>query len=195
MENVRIFHIINRSIADYTIFRDTADYSRFIEAFQFFLKKDRMIGFSNFMRLDETKKDALLQETPHINFVKIIAYAIMPNHFHIIVEELIKNGVSEYTRHLLNSYTRYFNTKNKRKGPLWQARTKRIAVENDEYLLYLTRYIHRNPVKAKLVEHASDWPFTSYREYISKEEKKICDFTEWLLIDPEDYACFVNETD
>ena len=69
-------------------------------------------------------------------------------------------------RRLLNSYTRYFNEKIKRKGPLWEGRFKKVLVNSDEQLLHLTRYVHLNPVSAGIVEKPEDWPCSSYREYI-----------------------------
>ncbi|MCM8826817.1 MAG: hypothetical protein NC904_04785 [Candidatus Omnitrophica bacterium] len=70
-----------------------------------------------------------------------------------------------------NSYARYFNIKYGRRGPLWEGTFKNVLVNNDEQLLHLTRYIHLNPTTAFLVERPEDWSFSSYREYLDKEDK------------------------
>jgi len=78
-------------------------------------------------------------------------FAFFNLHFDFCNEE----GISLYMKNLLNSYTRYFNTKTKRKGPLWQGRFKSVLIKMDEQL-YLTRYIHLNPTSEDLVEKTSE---------------------------------------
>jgi putative transposase len=103
----------------------------------------------------------------------------MPTHFHAILKQLSSDGISIMMRKILDSYSRYFNIKNKRKGPLWESRFNRIVLKSDDELLHLTRYIHLNPVTAYLVEKPEDWPFSSYNEYIGniKKEEGICNFS------------------
>ena len=78
--------------------------------------------------------------------VEIIAYCFMPTHIHLILRQLKKDGISIFMGKILNSYTRYFNLKNKRKGPLWESKFKNVEVVTDEQLLHLTRYIHLNNI-------------------------------------------------
>lgn len=70
----------------------------------------------------------------------------MPNHFHFLLQQLVEGGVSEFIRRIADSYTRYFNVKHNRIGPLFQGKFKAKLVDKDEYLLQLSKYIHRNPV-------------------------------------------------
>jgi hypothetical protein len=95
---------------------------------------------------------------------------------------------------VLNSYTPYFNLKNKRKGPLWESKFKNVEVETDEQLIHLTRYLHLNPVTANLVEDPGDRSFSSYKEYLGekKADKQICNYSTLLHIVPEDYRKFVS---
>lgn len=95
-------------------------------------------------------------------------------------------------KNILDSYTRYFNIKNKRKGPLWQGRFKSVLVENDEQLLHLTRYIHLNPTSDGLVNFPEDWFYSSYNEYLKRSDDKICNYSEHIYIDPEKYKEFVE---
>ena len=71
----------------------------------------------------------------------------MPNHFHILVKEISDHGISLFMEKLSTGYSKYFNTKYRRVGPLFQGRFKARRIDNDEYLKYLTAYIHLNPVK------------------------------------------------
>jgi putative transposase len=96
---------------------------------------------------------------------------------------------------ILNSYTRYFNTKHKRKGPLWESRFKSVLVETDEQLLHLTRYIHLNPVTAFLVDKPEEWKASSYNEYLLKVSgsDRTCNYDGILDIEPSSYRKFVED--
>ncbi len=128
------------------------------------------------------------------NVVEIAAYCIMPTHIHLILKQLKNNGISTYMGNVLNSYTRYFNNKTKRGGPLWESRFKNVEVESDEQLLHLTRYIHLNPSTANLAEYPEDWDFSSYREFMGgiEEKAKLCNYDELLNIKPYEYKKFVS---
>lgn len=126
--------------------------------------------------------------------VNIIAYCLMPTHPHFILQQLVDNGISIYMNRVLNSYSRYFNTLYKRKGPLWESRFKHILVDKDEQLIHLSRYIHSNPTTAGLVKKPEDWQYSSYREYIGKKEPDGLINHEGLLdITPKSYQKFVND--
>ncbi len=172
---MEIYHIFNKSIENSTIFKNDRDYERFIKAIKFY-SYNYKIKFSRFLRL---KEPIILQKEK--SKIEIIAYCIMPTHFHLIITNLYSDEkiVSTYEKNLMDSYTRYFNTKYKRKGPLWQSRTKKIYIEKDEYLLHLTRYIHLNPVTAGLVEKPEDWKYSSYYEYISGNEN-LCNYKKYF---------------
>ena len=94
---------------------------------------------------------------------------------------------------MLNSYTRYFNIKHGRKGPLWEARFKSVRAETDQQLLHLTRYVHLNPATAKLVETPAEWSFSSYKEYLYPGTSDICTFKDVLMISPDTYKEFVED--
>ena len=69
-----------------------------------------------------------------------------------------------------NSYTKYFNTKYKRIGPLFQGAFKAVLVENEEQLIHLSRYIHLNPVVSQITKSLDDYPWSSYHEYMRGDE-------------------------
>ncbi|MDQ7786898.1 MAG: transposase [Thermodesulfovibrionales bacterium] len=128
------------------------------------------------------------------NIVEIIAYCFMPTHIHLILKQVKKDGISIFMGKVLNSYTRYFNVKNKRKGPLWESKFKNVEVGTDEQLLHLTRYLHLNPVTTNLVEDPHEWSFSSSNEYLGEKQadKPICNYANLLHIVPEEYKKFVS---
>lgn len=128
-----------------------------------------------------------------VKVVEIVAYCLMPTHVHLILKQSEENGISHFVNNILNSYTRYFNTKHKRKGPLWESRFKSKLVETDEQLLHLSRYIHLNPVTAFLVDKPELWRYSSYREYLCFESAGTCNFNKLINISPQDYKKFTED--
>ncbi len=98
------------------------------------------------------------------NNILVLAYCLMPNHYHFLVQ---CNGgnLSESMQLLSLAYTKGINKRFNRVGSLFQGRFQAILVNSDDYLVHLVRYIHLNPVKADLVKIASEWEFSSFSEY------------------------------
>ncbi len=193
--NDEIYHVLSRSIAEYKIFNDKQDYQRMRQLLRFY-QRETDIKFSDFIILEGVAKqgfdnyfEALTKDGDDL--VEIIAFCIMPTHIHLILKQLQDDGISKYFGNILNSYTRYFNSKHKRKGPLWEAKFKNILVKNDEQLLHLTRYIHLNPVSASLVKKPEEWTYSSYKEYLGQEEKALCEYADLFEIKPSSYRKFV----
>lgn len=99
------------------------------------------------------------------------AYALMDNHYHLMIETPRAN-ISQIMQNINTSYTVYINRKHHRSGHLLQGRFKGIIVDKDEYLFTLSRYIHLNPVRAKIVQRPEDYKWTSYKAYIDKTARK-----------------------
>jgi len=187
-----IYHIFSKSIAGFEIFRKGSEYERMKSLLKYYKLEKPPLKFSIFMEI-KNKKDFFQKHlTAKRSLVDIIAYCFMPTHFHLILKQLNENGISVFMSNILNSYTRYFNVKTKRKGPLWESRFQRILVETDEQLLHLSRYIHLNPVTAYLVGKPQDWKFSSYKEFLQEDKEKICNYSEVLEIRPQNYKEFVN---
>jgi len=104
----------------------------------------------------------------------IHAYCLMSNHYHLLLETPGCN-LSQIMQHINSAYTTYFNIKRKRAGHLFQGRFKAILVEADEYATELSRYIHLNPVRAGIAGNPVDYPWSSYRSYIGRDNAP-----EWL---------------
>ncbi len=117
-ENI-FYHITSRGDGRRKIYGSESDYNKFLE---YLLKAKERYQF------------------------RFYAYALMPNHFHLLIETL-KPNISQIMHYIKSSYTTYYNTKRKNVGHLFQGRFKSIVVDQDNYFLLLTRYIHLNPVR------------------------------------------------
>ena len=131
------YHIMVRGVNKQEIFYDDKDKKMFIRMLLYYKK-----------RLD----------------CKIYAYCLMNNHVHILFKDK-EESISDFMRNITSKYAYEFNQKHKRVGHLFQDRFKSIYVYNDEYLLRLIRYIHRNPEKAGICK-TEDYRWSSYKEYI-----------------------------
>ncbi len=108
------------------------------------------------------------------------AYCLMDNHYHLLIETPEAN-LSKGMRQLNGKYTQSFNRAHHRVGHVFQGRYKAILVDKDSYLLELARYIVLNPVRARMVRSAKEWPWSSYRATVGQQAKPSWLNTEWLL--------------
>ena len=130
-----------------------------------------------------------------VNSVDIIAYCLMPNHYHLLVY-LKTDHFSNLMQVFSLSYAKAINKRYQRVGSLFQGRFQAIHVEREEYLLNLTRYIHLNPVQASLVKKAEDWEFSSYQEYIDLRRGSLpqIDAVRSQFHSVEDYRYFLENS-
>lgn len=198
--NSEIYHIFNKSIADFKIFNSNRNFSRMKDMLKYYQMKDMPIRFSQFMELAKVKESSFVSQFNSVSqdkekLVQIVAYCFMPTHFHLILKQLKERGISIFMSNIQNSYSRYFNIRHKRKGPLWEGRFKSVLVATDEQLLHLTRYVHLNPVTGYLVNNPQDWPASSYQEYLLKvdDNDRICNYDDILKIEPSTYMKFVED--
>lgn len=199
LEIGEIYHVVSRSIAGFQIFNNDSEYGRMLMLMQFFQFENPPGKFSIFLNSEEVQDLGFQKyfnsfKNDQEKLVEIIAYCLMPTHIHLVLKQLKKDGISLYLKNILNSYTRYFNTKHNRLGPLWESRFKSALIKNDNQLLHLTRYIHLNPVTAYLVEKPEEWLFSSYLEYIEKDDKSaITSYDNLIDIDQTRYKNFVED--
>ena len=135
------------------------------------------VVFLSFLKRYLTKPLKNLNEVgPHYRTdlyekINLIAYCLMPNHFHLMIKQSSKNDITDFMRALMDSYVRYFNKRYKRTGGLFQGRYKAVLVSDEPYLLHLTRYIHLNPselgfMRSDLIEYR----YSSYKEFMGKRQ-------------------------
>ncbi len=172
--NGQIYHIYNRGVEKRRIFENRRTYNRFLQAIKYYQREGPKPKFSNFV------KYKLFEPNPNKKIVEIISYCLMPNHFHFLLKQVRENGISEFISKLTNSYTKYYNTKFARVGPLLQGQFKAVLVESDEQFLHVSRYIHLNPLVSFLVKDLKNYEWSSYKEYITKTDQDICTKEEIL---------------
>jgi len=107
-------------------------------------------------------------------------YCLMSNHYHLLIETSTPT-LSKGMKYLNGTYTQYLNRKHRRVGHVFQGRFKAILVQKDAYLLELARYIVLNPVRARMVRHVRDWPWSSYRATAGYAQGAPCLTTDWVL--------------
>ncbi len=142
--NGQIYHIYNRGVDKRNIFSNTDDHQRF---------SDGLIIFNNIENLNGNHFADLLDCDDRSPMVNIIAYCLMPNHFHLLLEQLVDDGIARFLQKMSTSYTMYFNKKYQRNGALLQGTFKRSHIKSDSKLLEMSKYIHFNPYKILRTEN------------------------------------------
>jgi len=161
-----IYHICNKSISSYAIFRKESYSERFLNTLAYYDCEPKT-SFSNNIRYRVMFQYRSVIQLENPTF-KILAYCVMPDHYHLLLSPVKSINVSHFIGTVENSYTRFYNTKNDRRGPLWQSRFRCVRIVNNEQLLHVSRYIHLNPVTADLVKEPQCWEFSSYKLYLQQ---------------------------
>jgi len=173
------YHIFNRGNNKQTISFDKRDKIRFLfliiyfQSYIFFENIGRQVSYfikNGIFNIDEDLKNKILKNRN----VKLINFALMPNHFHLTLCEFKEGGISQYMQRVLCAYTKYFNTKYKKSGHLFQGPYKAVNIKSNNQLLYLSTYIHRNPRELpewKNKEHL--YPWSSYHDYLNNRWGKL----------------------
>jgi len=175
------YHIYNCGVEKRQIFLDERDYQRFLDTIAYYLH-DQILSYAQFQDLNEEAKDTYRHLNPkglETLRIRIIAYCLMPNHFHLLIKLVKEGGITRFTSDVANSYTRYFNTKNERVGNLLQGTFKAKEIAGDASLLQVSRYIHLNP------PNPHTYPYSSYQDWLNLGNSKIVDREErdkWLKI-------------
>jgi putative transposase len=158
------YHVLNRGNAKQTVFNTLSDYRAF-------------------RRLMQTAKE----RWP----VRTLAYCLMPNHFHLVVQPELGEELSNFMQWLMTSHVRRHHQRRGTSGHVWQGRYKSFRIECDSHLLVVMRYVERNPVRAGLAASAIDWPWSSHKERLGQASPVVIDACPIQL--PVDWAGYVNE--
>jgi putative transposase len=137
------YHVMNRGRRSEVIFQEKKDYSTFID---------------------------LLKEAVDLWNVRVSAYCLLSNHYHLLVQTP-KANLSRCMRHINGVYTQRFNRSHHVDGQLFRGRYKSILIDADSYLLELIRYIHRNPVESGMVKNLEKYPWSTHQGYLSDAKK------------------------
>lgn len=164
-----IYHILNRANGREKIFNKDEDFFAF--------------------------EKILFQAKEKYPSIDILSFCIMPNHWHFAISPRRGEDLSMFMRWLTHTHTQRYNSHYNLigRGHVYQGRFKSFPVSNDDYFLKLSRYIERNPLRAKLVIRAEDWRWSSLwiREKGTKEQKQL--LSKWPLEYDENYLEWVNQ--
>src|SRR3972149_7207315 len=150
---MEIYHVLNRGVDKRIIFEDKQDYFRFIHDLYEFNDQERVeTTFRDFRDYGADGKIAKINRGARKLLVDILAFCLMPNHYHLMLSPRIENGISIFMQKLNMGYAKYFNQKNKRVGVLFQGPYKKIPVTNETHFLHLPFYIHFNPLDLSFPE-------------------------------------------
>ncbi|HWO40388.1 MAG TPA: transposase [Candidatus Eisenbacteria bacterium] len=147
-----LYHVIARGNRQQSIFHEKRDYLKFL--------------------------DSLAENVRRYNF-HLYAYVLMTNHFHLLLEQE-RLPLSRFMQVLLTSYAQWHNQRYRHVGHLFQGRYRSLVCDKESYLLELTRYIHLNPVRAKMVTRPDEYPWSSYRVYLGEPSRPYVE-TETVL--------------
>jgi putative transposase len=149
------YHIYNRGANNQLIYKDKEDYLKFLNKIKKTLEKYDW---------------------------KIYTYCLLPNHYHLQIKTGEKDKLGTIIQSLQTSHAIYFNRKHKHLGPIFQNRFHSVLVQEGEYFLYLSKYIHLNPVKANLAIKPEDYLYSSYQKYLNPKTKSIIDSRSLITI-------------
>ncbi|MCK5357108.1 MAG: transposase [Elusimicrobiales bacterium] len=194
----QIYHIYNRGVDKRIVFSEETDYVRFIH---------------DLYEFNDIKPAAKYSEVQLPNIygedrkclVDIIAFCLMPNHFHLMLRAKTDNGISEFMRKIGTGYTNHFNQKYNRTGALFQGKYKIVHIEKESHFLHLPFYIHANPLnlmypewkekKIKNYKHAfsflKKYRWSSFLDYSGMKNFPSLiqkDFLNGIINNPEDFS-------
>lgn len=176
------FHIFNRGNEKTNIFLDKDDFS-------FFLLRLRQ----NLQPSDKEKKICRNRFLPEGSF-SLVCYCLMPNHFHLLLRQNKDLRTGTLLSRVCTSYSSYFNKKYQRVGHLFQDKFKQVLIDTNEYLVWVSAYIHQNPQVAGIVKIPENYQWSSYSAFIGIDNHLLCD--DKVIIDQfgdrKEYKKFVS---
>lgn len=164
------YHLYNRGVNKQNIFQDEQDYKTFLSYLKFYLTAPTLRGDSLKVQSPPSRQLNNYQDK-----ISLISYCLMPNHFHLMIQQHSEDAINYFMRSLATKYVRYFNKKYSRIGPLFQGTYKAVRITNEYQFTYLTKYIHRNPLSLSTYKdsprrlcHLSDYKYSSYPNYLGR---------------------------
>lgn len=195
--NDEIYHVFNRGVEKRPTFTNKRELDRALLTLDYYRYDELPLKLSKFLIANEILKEQILEnlKKDYEKLVEIVCFCFMPNHFHLLLKQKMENGISIFVSNFTNSYTRYFNTKHERIGPLFEGIFKAVRVVSDEQLVHVTRYIHLNPVSSFLVEpeDLESYKWSSYPSFLGLSENNfiVKDIVLDFFSSTKDYKKFV----
>ncbi len=181
LQNQGVYHIYNRGTNKMRIFEDSHDYERFCKLL-YICNQAKSVRLAELSK-SEKKMREVFSLPRGDRLVTVLAYSIMPNHFHMLVRQEVDEGIARYMQKVGTAYSMYFNMRHKRTGTLFQGKFKSKCVDTSWYLRHVFSYILINPIEIKfpkwksnkkydnksLFEYLDSYPYSSYVDFFRKE--------------------------
>ena len=167
-EKEGIYHIYNRGVGKMKIFEDEKDFRVFL-----YRLKENLFPEKNKIENSILKKKIYKRKLLPPNSFDLICYCLMPNHFHLVIQQKTNLPISKLILKICTGYSMYFNKKHGRVGSLFQGIFKAVPIENNEQLLWTSLYIHENPQKSKLVKKPENYEWGSLLDYIEPSRETL----------------------
>ncbi|MBI2330295.1 transposase [Candidatus Daviesbacteria bacterium] len=188
------YHIYNRGVEKRIIFQDVQDYLVFLSYLKNYLlpkNEEELKTKLSDPDTSYTERDKIIKLLRLNNFadeISLLAYCLMPNHFHFSIKQKSAISMDKFMNSLGTRYSMYFNKKYKRVGPLYQDVYKAVQVVTEEQFLHLTRYIHKQALalQGDALQHGLTEQPSSYLDYVGKRK------TEWVK--PDEVLAFFSKT-
>jgi putative transposase len=176
-----VYHVYNRGLDGREIFKEPGDYGFFEKLLERYVGgrvSEERPGF----KPDRPSVVAYKQSMSLVGVVEVVAYCLMPTHYHLVVWQKDQEGMTKLMRRLMTGYVMYYNQKYKRSGPLLENVYRAVVVPEGETLVHLTRMVHLNPVARSVVRFGlvetvagstpGEYAYSSYSQYIGQNNKK-----------------------
>ena len=170
------YHLYNRGVEKRKIFIDNQDYNVFISYLRTYLLPKNIndlqsvVADPNISWKEKADALKLLRMNNFSDTLSLLTYCLMPNHFHFLINQIQSNTIDRFMNSLFTRYSMYFNKKYQRVGTLFQGVYKAVRIVTDKQLIYLSRYIHRNPFQLLKDDALEKYQYHSYRVYLEKEK-------------------------
>ena len=162
------YHVYNRGTAKHKIFLDKNDHALFLRRLREFLYPEEVD------RIALTKQRLYVRTSLPSDSFNLVCYCLMPNHFHFLLRQNTALSISKLIGNLCTSYSKVFNKKYGRVGTLFQDQFKAVPITSNEQLLWVSAYIHRNPLKAGLVSKLEKYAYNSYPDFVGLRNGTLC---------------------
>lgn len=177
--NGEYYHIYNRSVENLPIFQDEEDYLKFKRGLKDFNNKSYYEERAVMVRKYGLKElSSFLEKVEKI--VEIVCYCLLPTHFHLILKQLMTNGIPKFLHKIGTSFTNFINKKYGRSGSLFQGPYKAIHIDNNDYLLWLSGYVNGNPEIHGIAE-AESYQWSSYGYFLGVKKDELITDREIIL--------------
>ena len=159
-----VYHVLNRRVGRMTLFKKDEDYEAF---------------------------EKVLDEAYKIVPMRVLAYCLMPNHFHLVLWPHNDGDLGRWMQWLLTAHVRRYHSRRGTSGHVWQGRFKAFPIQQDEHLLTVLRYVERNPLRARLVRRAEAWRWSSLRS----AKHRPAFLADWPVACPRNWIRRVNQAE